>query len=105
MKAHFVAEKRREDRLRRHLDGFARWDWHDAVGVTGLDSILAARLPRVRPREESMLLTLATHPRTLPRTSSLRNTPPDAECAAARRRRGQAKASTGGQAHTRLRSP
>lgn len=37
-----LGEKRREDRLRRLVKGFARWGWSDAVSTTRLAAILAA---------------------------------------------------------------
>lgn len=67
MKAHFVREKHREDRLRRHEGGFIRWDWADAVRAEPLDAKLrAAGLVPVRPRATGMLATLTRNPRTLP---------------------------------------
>lgn len=68
MKAHFVAEKRREDRLRRRPDvrGFARWDWSDTIRYEPLDRALrAAGLVPQRPRQLAMLSTLAVNPRAV----------------------------------------
>lgn len=66
MKAHFVREKKREDRLRRHEGGFARWDWGDTMRFEPLDEKLrAAGLLPVRPRQPPMLQTLAQNPRSL----------------------------------------
>lgn len=66
MKAHFVKEKKREDRLRRYEDGFIRWDWPDTMKWKPLDRKLAVGgLERVRPMQMSMLATLAQHPRSL----------------------------------------
>jgi hypothetical protein len=66
-KQHFVREKQREDRLRRHEGGFARWDWADAVRWKGLDRKLAAAgLVPLRSRDLAMLATLETNPRSLP---------------------------------------
>ncbi|WP_396657379.1 hypothetical protein [Microbacterium sp.] len=62
-----AAEKRREDRLRRHGHGFARWDLADAVRVRPLEVALAASgVPRVRPREAAMLATLGDRRRDAP---------------------------------------
>ncbi len=56
-----VAEKRREDRLRRQCDGFARWDQADALAVTPLRRKLhAAGLRPERAEHAAMLATLAT---------------------------------------------
>jgi hypothetical protein len=66
MKTHFVREKMREDRLRRHEGGFARWDWSDAIGYRSLDEKLrAASLVPLYARQEGMLDTLARNPRSL----------------------------------------
>lgn len=52
-------EKRREDALRRHVAGFARWDHADMSLVDPLDAILrAAGLRPIRPRTHHPLLTL-----------------------------------------------
>ncbi|WP_052226238.1 hypothetical protein [Microbacterium mangrovi] len=70
MKAHFVKEKKREDRLRRRpdIDGFARWDWGDTLRFEPLDAALrAAGLMPVRPRQWAMLRTLGTNPRAVGR--------------------------------------
>lgn len=68
MKAHFVREKLREDRLRRHEGGFIRWDWADAIRADPLDAKLrAAGLSPVRPRSSALLSTLSHNPRALPR--------------------------------------
>lgn len=65
MKAHFVREKKREDRLRRHEGGFARWDWADTMRFEPLDKKLrASGLMPVRPRQSLMLRTLAANPRS-----------------------------------------
>ncbi len=66
-KSHFVAEKRREDRLRRHEGGFIRWDWSDSLRWTSLESKLrAGGLSPVRLPQRSMLATLASDPRSVP---------------------------------------
>ena len=60
-------EKVREDRLRRHVDGFARWEWVDAMRPDRLDAKLrAAGLRPVAPRQPAMLATLIRNPRSLP---------------------------------------
>ncbi len=64
-KVHFIAEKRREDRLRRHEDGFVRWDWSDTMRVEPLDAKLhAAGLRPVRARQAAMIDTLRHNPRS-----------------------------------------
>ncbi len=65
--ADLVAEKRREDRLRRHLRGFARWDWKDAMHAEPLRRALDnAGVPRIHPPQPAMLATLSP-PRPAPR--------------------------------------
>lgn len=52
-------EKRREDRLRRYVRGFVRWDWADALRVDPLRAkLLAAGVPLVRAPQPAMLWTL-----------------------------------------------
>lgn len=66
MKEHFVREKRREDRLRRHEGGFARWDWSDTMRADPLDRALrAAGLEPIAERNRAGLATLAVNPRSL----------------------------------------
>lgn len=66
-RAALVAEKRREDRLRRHGIRFARWDWADALGFRPLERALTqAGVPRPRPPQHAMLATLRSNPRSLP---------------------------------------
>lgn len=61
-------EKTREDRLRRHVRGFARWDYADAMRATPLDEKLArAGVRRIRPPQPALLATLRSHPRSSPR--------------------------------------
>lgn len=68
MKAHFVKEKTREDRIRRHERGLARWDWTDTMTWKPVDAKLrAAGLTPMRPRSIGMLATLQTNPRSLSR--------------------------------------
>ncbi|GAA5028748.1 hypothetical protein ACFQRL_06705 [Microbacterium fluvii] len=75
-KQHFVDEKRREDRLRRHLGGFARWDWADAMRFEPLDRALrSAGLSPLYPRHAAMLATLKSNPRSLPPVASSRRPP------------------------------
>ncbi len=72
MKAHFVREKQREDRLRRHEDGFIRWDWGDSIAWQRLGSKLRdGGLVPIRPPASAMLATLASNPRSLPRTTGV----------------------------------
>lgn len=67
MKAHFVDEKRREDRLRRQVRGFARWEWSDVMHPDRLDAKLRrAGLRPVRARQQLMLDTVSLNPRALP---------------------------------------
>ncbi|QEW02646.1 hypothetical protein [Microbacterium lushaniae] len=67
-RAHFVREKLREDRLRRHEHGFIRWDWGDCIRWKPLDAKLAAGgLTPVRPRSPGMLASLGPNPRSLDR--------------------------------------
>ncbi|WP_336625071.1 MULTISPECIES: hypothetical protein [unclassified Microbacterium] len=64
-KARFIREKKREDRLRRHLGGFGRWDVADGYAFTRLDGILGtAGLTPVRARQNAFLRTLAHDPRS-----------------------------------------
>lgn len=66
VKAHFLNEKKREDRLRRHVDGFTRWDLADARRVVPLREKLAlAGVPLVRPPQPAMLATLRRNPRSI----------------------------------------
>lgn len=59
-------EKRREDRLRRHVRGFARWDWSDAMRAAPLERALEhAGVPRVAPAQRLMLATLRGNRRSL----------------------------------------
>lgn len=54
-----IAEKRREDRLRRQSRGFARWDWTDSHRRIPVRSkLLAAGLPLIAPPNNTMLATL-----------------------------------------------
>ncbi|MCC2030575.1 hypothetical protein [Microbacterium allomyrinae] len=65
-----LAEKRREDRIRRHVRGFARWEWADVMRVHALDEKLRmAGVPRVAATQPAMLATLRTNPRALPSRS------------------------------------
>lgn len=64
-KAHFIAEKKREDRLRRHVRGFARWDLADAQRVGPLrDKLRLAGVPMVRPAQFALLGTLTDERRS-----------------------------------------
>ena len=59
--AAIIAEKRREDAIRRRVEGFARWGWADCVRPERLERIIAERgVPRVAPRNSTRLRTLAT---------------------------------------------
>lgn len=77
MKAHFVREKKREDRLRRYVSGFARWDWSDVIRHTPLDKKLAsAGLVRAHPRHDEMLASLASNPRSFATRAQAGSTKP-----------------------------
>ncbi len=66
-KAHFIGEKKREDRLRRHEGQFVRWDWSDTMRSAHLDRKLRdGGLSPVRPSQPSMLSTLESNPRSFP---------------------------------------
>ena len=73
------AEKRREDRLRRHRHPFARWELGDAWRADPLRMALsAAGVPRIRPAEIMMLGTLQDRRRQLiprPHVARARETP------------------------------
>jgi len=59
VKRRFLREKLREDRLRRHVRGFTRWDLADAERVTPLRTKLdLAGVPVVRAPQPAMLATL-----------------------------------------------
>lgn len=61
-----VAEKRREDRLRRHRHPFARWDLADAWKVDPMCTALkAAGVPLARLAQPAMLRTLQRSPREI----------------------------------------
>lgn len=65
-KAHFIAEKVREDRLRRQVNGFARWDWGDTMRAAPMDAKLrAAGLTPIHPQNAPLLATLSSNPRSL----------------------------------------
>jgi hypothetical protein len=67
VKQRIIAEKVREDRLRRHEGGVARWDFADAMSGTRLDAKLrASGLVPNRPAQATLLATLRTNPRSLP---------------------------------------
>ncbi|MCR2784932.1 MULTISPECIES: hypothetical protein [unclassified Microbacterium] len=66
--ARIVNEKQREDRLRRQVREFTRWDWATAMRVAPLDERLGrAGVPRVRPPQRALLATLRHNPRSLPK--------------------------------------
>lgn len=69
-KQHFIREKRREDRLRRYENGFARWDWADTMAWRPVDRALrSAGLMPVHPQDRRGLATLSTNTRSLPRST------------------------------------
>ncbi len=60
-----VREKRREDRLRRNLAGFTRWDWSDTMQVDPLRrALLQVGVPVVQRPDHAFLQTLRTNPRS-----------------------------------------
>jgi hypothetical protein len=64
--ARVIAEKQREDRLRRQANGFARWDWKDTMSGTGQrDKLVSAGLQPESPPKHALLATLRHHPRSL----------------------------------------
>lgn len=66
-KQHLIDEKKREDRLRRHVRGFARWDFQDAMHPARLDAKLRdSGLRPVNAPNRAMLATLARNARSLP---------------------------------------
>ena len=63
--ARVVDEKKREDRLRRHLGGFTRWDWGDTMRVAPLRRILLrAGVPQIGAPALALLQTLDANPRS-----------------------------------------
>lgn len=66
-------EKDREDRLRRQVDGFCRWDWSDTMRVVPMQRKIAlAGVPRPYPAHPALLATLRDNPRSITRS----DTPP-----------------------------
>jgi len=64
-KSRLIAEKLREDRLRRHERGFVRWEWGDALHPHRLDAKLrAGGLVPVHAPNAALLATLADNPRS-----------------------------------------
>ncbi|MDL9980838.1 hypothetical protein [Microbacterium candidum] len=68
-----LAEKRREDRLRRIAGGFVRWGWAETMALHATrdvvpvrDLLLGVGLPQVRNPKVRMLATLAANPRSIP---------------------------------------
>lgn len=56
-----ISEKRREDALRRQVNGFVRWGWADCRDPKQLESILlSVGVPRGATRNSTRLRTLAT---------------------------------------------
>jgi len=63
--AALIREKQREDRLRRHLAGFARWSMADALQVAPLrHALLSAGVPLVAPPRTALLKSVAHNPRS-----------------------------------------
>lgn len=68
-----VAEKRREDRLRRNGHGFARWELKDALAIKPLrNALLSAKVPLVRTPQYAMLTLADDRGRVMPRAASRR---------------------------------
>lgn len=68
-----LAEKRREDRLRRQSDAFGRWDWRSAISVEPVVRELERlRVPRVGAPRTLLLSTMARNPRSFPRRTAAR---------------------------------
>lgn len=66
LKGRLTDEKIREDRLRRYVQGFARWDWSDTLRAQPLgDKLRRAGLSSRHPVNSSALLTLRRNPRSL----------------------------------------
>lgn len=66
MESRLTEEKIREDRLRRYVNGFARWDWSDTLRANPLDSKLRrAGLNARHPVNAPALVTLRRNPRSL----------------------------------------
>lgn len=64
-RAAFIAEKRREDRLRRQLRAVVRWEWRDALHPHHLERLLAqAGVPRTDRRRPSLLADVGRNPRS-----------------------------------------
>ncbi|HYI50356.1 MAG TPA: hypothetical protein VEX42_02160 [Microbacterium sp.] len=60
-----VGEKKREDRLRRNLSGFTRWDWSDTMQVAPLRrALVRVGVPVVRPPAMAYLPTLRVNVRS-----------------------------------------
>ena len=65
--ARVVREKNREDRLRRQVRAFTRWDWGATVRVDPLDErLFRAGVPRVHAAQPLLLGTLRQNPRSHP---------------------------------------
>lgn len=63
-----IAEKRREDRLRRHCRAFGRWDWAACMAVAPVVRELERLgIPRVRAPRTRLLSTMSANPRSLSR--------------------------------------
>lgn len=70
-----IEEKRREDRLRRHEGGFARWDLAGALAVAPLrEALVHAAVPQLRPPQRDLLATLRDASRSRPRSVRVRRT-------------------------------
>ncbi|MFT4052681.1 MAG: hypothetical protein QM677_10610 [Microbacterium sp.] len=65
---HLTAQKRREDRLRRHGHPLARWEFRDAWRVLPMcEKLHAAGIPSIRPVQPALIATMRDQTRTLPR--------------------------------------
>lgn len=71
-----LAEKRREDRLRRHCREFGRWDWAACMAVAPvIGELERLGVPRVAAPRSRLLATMRANPRSLPRTPAVPRTP------------------------------
>ena len=67
-----VAEKRREDRLRRQCHEFGRWDWAASTAITPIVRELERmRIPRVSAPRSLLLSTVRDNPRSRPQRTSV----------------------------------
>ncbi|MBD8023780.1 hypothetical protein [Microbacterium gallinarum] len=69
-----IAEKRREDRLRRQCTAFGRWDMAAAIAVTPVvTELVRLGVRRVAAPRTGLLTPMRSNPRSLPRAARQRN--------------------------------